>query len=157
MPVVELVKVGFLGFAVVIMYLAYNSLRNLVASKASPEVLMVFAREIRIFMGISILVVALGIVWEQLNPKVEVVLDVYPSDIAGYGVKVAGNSIKLPAEKTISLQDGSQIVLELVNFERRIKELEVQIEGLRTQTKDLKRAQISSASTEGERSREGGI
>lgn len=155
---VDLVKAGVLGFAVAIMLLAYFALRNLTSQLNAPTAaLALIAREIRIFMGLSLAVVALGIGWELINPKIQVSIDVSPRDIAGYDVRVSGESIKLPEAKNVSLQKGNQIVLELIKFEREIHSLHAQIEGLKEQTKLVRQAQQIQATTETQRTKESGL
>jgi hypothetical protein len=81
-PVVELVKVGFLGFAVVALLFSFRLLRGITErSDLSDSAVSIRAREIRIYMGLSIVVVSLGLLWEWMTPKVTLFVDVNPNDM----------------------------------------------------------------------------
>lgn len=155
---IELVKAGVLGFAVAIMVLAYLTLRQLANQlNAPPTALAIIARTIWIYMGLSLAVVIMGIVWHWISPEIQVSIDISPRDISGYDVRVAGESKKSPELKAILLRSGNEIVLELTEFERQINRLRVEIEGLKEQAKEYKRAQQYQVTTEAQRNTETGL
>ena len=135
MPIVELVKVGSLGFATAILFLSYRLLNKLMESERfEGENLLVRCRVIQIFMGASIAVILIGMTWELTNrfidPDIIVRFDVTPTDTAGVKVKVHGKIIDLTTNDGIPMRDEYQVSLNLVEIDRRIRRLNRDMEYL---------------------------
>lgn len=80
---VNLVQLGFLGFAVAIMFLAFRLLQELVKNQGqNPQSLKLKMISVIFFMGLSVVVIALGIWFSFKDParQVTIALNLYPKD-----------------------------------------------------------------------------
>lgn len=82
---VNLVQLGFLGFAVAIMYLAFKLLQDLVKGTGqNPQTLKLKIISVGLFLGLSGVVLGLGI-WYSLkdpNRPITIVVDLSPNEEA---------------------------------------------------------------------------
>lgn len=151
--IVELVKLGFLGFATAILVFSYTLLQRIMGSKDfEGDNLLIRCKEIRIFMAVSILVILIGMVWEFINPHVAVTLDIAPEDNAGnLKIKLAGKPIDIKDANVITVHNGSQFSLDLSHFDRKIRQLNVDVErltedleGTKNEIKQMKAQQVKT-------------
>lgn len=160
--IVELVKLGFLGFATAIIVFSFLLLQKIVETKEiDGENLVVRCREIRIFMLMSILVIFIGMAWEVIDPHVTVKFNVSPQDAKGLIVKVDGKIIDITKEGGTSIRDRYNVFLDLVAIDREMRNLALvnerfkeSSEGAKNQLKSLKkqdaREELQAAAQENE-------
>jgi hypothetical protein len=138
-PIVELVKVGFLGFAVVALLFSFRLLRGITErSDLTDNAVSIRAREIRIYMGLSIVVVSLGLFWEWMTPKVTLYVDVNPNDMEGVVIRVGALPVEWKQGKTIELPDHQELTLDLVKLDRELR-------GAKTFNSKVKTTQLKEA------------
>ncbi len=160
--IVELVKLGVLGFATAILIFSFLLLQKVMGQKEfEGDNLLVRCKEIRIFMLMSIVVILIGMAWELFDPRVTVKFDVSPIDTVGLVVKVGGEEIDIKNGGEVPMRDRYQVSLNLVEIDRtirdltRIKErLQLNSDGARNQLLTIKQQQakeeLKSASIDGE-------
>ncbi|WP_319588309.1 hypothetical protein [uncultured Desulfobulbus sp.] len=136
----ELIKLGFLGFAVVVLIFSFWLLHGITSNpNLSNEGVSIRAREIRIYMAGSVLVLVLGLAWEFFNPKVSLFVDVHPNDMDGLLIRVKGQSIEWNKGKTeIQIPNGQEITLDLVQIDRKLR-------GTENYTREIKMTQLKEA------------
>jgi hypothetical protein len=123
MILVELVKVGFLGFAVVVLLLSFRLLRGITDRSDLPDsAVSIRAREIRVYMGLSILVIALGLFWDQTHPQVTLLVDVRPDDMEGFAISVGAQPVDWKeGKRTVALGRYQEMTLDLVKIDRKLR------------------------------------
>ncbi|MDM8540400.1 hypothetical protein QUF90_04865 [Desulfococcaceae bacterium HSG9] len=162
---VELVKLGSLGFSTAIMIFTFLLLRKIIQSESfEGENLLIRCKEIRIYMVMSIFVILIGMFWELMDPKVTITLDISPQDIDGYAVKIGGQNIDIKKQNSIVVRNRYEVSVDLVRMDRRIINLNNKISSLENQVKgsenligDLKRAQLTNQIKDDKNNDEAGI
>ena len=156
--IVELVKLGFLGFATAILILSYLLLQKVMASKDfEGENLLIRCREIRLFMLMSFGVILVGMTWDLLDPKINVKFDVAPKAISKeMEVRVSAAPVNLSGED-VQLQNRNEVSIDLTELDRKIFQLERDAEGTQNYLKALKIEQAQALLHDAPQTEEAGI
>ena len=137
LPLVELVKLGFLGFAVAMMLMCFYALIKMMKlSREIPrEQFAVMSRTIIFFLGGTLFAIGLGIVSAYVSPEVNVVFEVTPASLGedDFRVKVAGKRLQLPAEFEAPIKDRNQVTIDLSGITDQVKLLEWDVKSLKAQ------------------------
>jgi hypothetical protein len=134
MPLVDLVKLGFLGFAVAVILLSFVLLQKLMnSSEFEGENLLIRCKQIHRFMLMSIAVIFIGMTWElasrMIQPQVNVRFDVSPKDNeAMLAIKAGKKKVDISKDEEVQMQDGDEVSLDLVELDRKIREMKGEIE-----------------------------
>jgi hypothetical protein len=146
--IVDLVKLGFLGFAAAIVFYSFSLMNNVMNCDQIKEGEVVArAKEIRIFMAMSILVIIIGMIWEFFNPRVAIVLNFAPDELiaqpgGGLKVKLDGNPIDLAKNtKVVVSRDTNGLSLDFTGIYIKLKDHENQLDGLKNLIQEMKQAQ----------------
>jgi hypothetical protein len=137
--IVELVKLGFLGFATAILILSYLLLQKVMASKDfEGENLKIRCREIRLFMLMSFGVILVGMAWDLLDPKVNVRFNVSPKGIAKeIEIRVSAAPVDINGED-VQMQNRNEVSIDLTGLDRKIFRLETDAAGTQNYLKVMK-------------------
>ena len=156
--IVELVKLGFLGFATAILILSYLLLQKVMASKDfEGENLLIRCREIRLFMLMSFGVILVGMTWDLLDPKINIKFDVSPKAITKeMEVRVSATPVKINGED-VQLQNRNEVSIDLTELDRKIFQLERDAEGTQNYLKALKIEQAQALLHDAPQTEEAGI
>ncbi|CAK8722653.1 hypothetical protein GCAAIG_12320 [Candidatus Electronema halotolerans] len=156
--IVELVKLGFLGFATAILILSYLLLQKVMASKDfEGENLTIRCREIRLFMLMSFGVILVGMTWDLLDPKINIKFDVTPEEIAhDLVVKAAGKKVDINGED-VPMQDENEVSINLFALYKRLNFMESSSAGASNELKNLKARQAQNIFHEAGQTEEAGI
>jgi outer membrane murein-binding lipoprotein Lpp len=142
----ELVATGFLGFAVSIMFFSYRLLSGLVSSEkpGSVSVMRQKVRTIYVFLGLSMAVIFLGIIFTFFapTPNMNLRVSVIPENKRWEGVRilVRDSNIQLydpnntsDLDPAIRVVKDERIVLDLSALNERIAKLERDVDVLSKQ------------------------
>ena len=156
--IVELVKLGFLGFATAILILSYLLLQKVMASKDfEGENLLIRCREIRLFMLMSFGVILVGMTWDLLDPKVNVKFDVSPKTIVkDMEVRVSATPVHINGED-VQLQNRSEVSIDLTELDKKIFRLETDATGTQNYLKVMKIQQAEALLQDAPQTEEAGI
>jgi hypothetical protein len=158
--IVELVKLGFLGFATAILILSYLLLQKVMASKDfEGENLTIRCREIRLFMLMSFGVILVGMTWDLLDPKINIKFDVAPEEIvtdSNIVVKVAGRKVDLNGED-VQMQNRDEVSIALSALYSKLNFAKSSSEGANNELKNLKAQQAQNILHEAGQTEEAGI
>ena len=156
--IVELVKLGFLGFATAILILSYLLLQKVMASKDfEGENLLIRCREIRLFMLMSFGVILVGMTWDLLDPKVNIKFDVSPKAISKeMEVRVSATPVNISGED-VQLQNRNEVSIDLTELDRKIFQLERDAEGKQNYLNTIKIDQVQALLHDAPQTEEAGI
>jgi hypothetical protein len=149
MPLVDLVKLGFLGFAVAVILLSFFLLQKIMSSSDfEGENLLIRCKQIHRFMLMSIAVILIGMTWElasrMIQPEVNVRFDISPKDketIEEIVVKAGRKKVDISKEEDVQMKEGDEVSLDLVAFAMKIRDIQNQVDryvGVDNQLKVLK-------------------
>lgn len=156
--IVELVKLGFLGFATAILILSYSLLQKVMSSKdIEGENLQIRCKEIRLFMLMSFAVILVGMTWDLLDPKINIKFDVAPEEIVNdLVVKAAGKKVKLNGDD-VQMQDDNVVSISLFSLYKKLNFLESSSAGASNELKQMKAQQTQESLHEAVQNEEAGI
>lgn len=141
--ITDIIKTGFLGFSIIIMFLSYRLLANIIDKKDIKDTtLSIKIKVIKFFMAMSILVIILGMFWESQNPKVILKLDVQPENIQGIKIKIDTDNLDIKS-KRFEITDDNMLGISLYGIEKSILELKKENEGLKNQFNLFKKKSIN--------------
>ncbi|MDU9050162.1 MAG: hypothetical protein Q3M30_15045 [Candidatus Electrothrix sp. Rat3] len=156
--IVELVKLGFLGFATAILVLSYLLLQKIMTSKDfEGDNLLIRCREIRLFMLMSFGVILVGMTWDLLDPKVNVKFDVSPKGITKeMEIRVSATPVNINGED-VQMQNRNEVSIDLTELDRKIFRLETDAAGTQNYLKAMKIQQAQTLLHDAPQSEEAGI
>ena len=147
MSIVELVKVGFLGFAVAIMLLSFFLLQKIMSSSSfEGENLIIRCQQVHRFMLMSLAVILIGMGWElasrMVSPHVSIRFDITPpynDNIKDIRVKAGNKRVDISKDENVQMEmeDGDEVSLDLSPLTVRISEMEKRYEGYENHMKTL--------------------
>ncbi len=135
---VNLVQLGFLGFAVAIMYLAYNLLQELVKNQGqNPQSLKLKMISVVFFLALSGGVLVLGIWFSFNDPNREVTinLDLYPEEDEMLSIikfKSGNNSIPFDKIEPLSVRNEARLTVDVLALRDKFNALADELERLET-------------------------
>lgn len=141
---IQILQLGFVGISILLMYMAYRLLNDVVNSEQEIERLKVNRTSIFVFMGFSTLVMAgaLLITWNKLNVQpIKVNLAFLPEErdtLDHVRLKISGKSIPLDENGEIGdmeLADGIGLIIDINRLSQKMIILEQQKAGLTGQLK----------------------
>lgn len=156
--IVELVKLGFLGFATAILILSYLLLQKVMASKDfEGENLLVRCREIRLFMLMSLIVIVVGMIWDLMDPKINIKFDVSPEEsVSDLVVKADGKKVNLDGEN-VQMRDDNEVSINLFALYKKMNFLESRSVGANNELNSMKAQQAQNILQEAGDTEEAGI
>jgi hypothetical protein len=133
--IVELVKIGFLGFSVVILYFSFKLLTSLVNNNTEQPIAQfrhkVFA--IVAFLVLSVLVMGSGLYWSYADPGRQIMVNVekVPSDREQFAtiiLKVTNQDYPFTDRKEIPIRNNERVTIYLHELDNFIDDLEEALE-----------------------------
>lgn len=137
---VSLVQLGFLGFSVAIMYLAYRLLESLVNSSGqNPTNMRLKVTAVVSFMVLSATSIGLGIFYSLSDPAVDLTIDLLPEEkrFVGVNFRLANTTLPWAGATIVSVKDGNRLTVDLYKLERAMAAMEDRLDRLEVQNRGL--------------------
>lgn len=129
----------------------------------SREVLDARVRAIKSFMYLSVAFVVIGLLFQFksivegfIDPEIEVLIDVTPSEAEGYLLKVGSDVFDKPIEVTMS-KGKRQIHFKIDKMVRNLERLQDRLKQLDEYKRKVQESALTQASSESERASESGL
>jgi len=115
----ELVRLGFLGFAAVLLWFSYNLLVKIIENpNENHSLVRMQFKTIKFFMLMSLVVITVGLSWEMLNPKVTIRLSAIPNN-DNLIIKIANKAIKLNEDNSYVVnKDENDIIIDATGLNK---------------------------------------
>jgi len=154
MPLVDLVKLGFLGFSVAVLLLSFFLLQKIMTSSSyEGDNLLIRCKQVHRFMLMSIAVIIIGMTWELasrlIKPQIDLVFDISPNDkelLENMTIKVGKSRIDMSKEEDVQVKDGEEITIDVNKLDRKVRDMAKEIEryaGVKNQLNILQQQKAS--------------